>query len=77
MSLTIPNSIVRYILLLRQEAGSPLSELMLACVEPVKVICLPLRSILEMSACSDIGVSVLTQRRAAPHKVSSVASIPV
>lgn len=70
MSAVIPESIVKCVLLLRQEAGSPLSELTLACVEPVKVVCLPLFSILELSAFSGLGMAVLTQGRAAPHKVS-------
>lgn len=72
MSLTAPKSILRCILLLRQEDGSPSSELMLACVEPVKVVCLPVLFILEIRAWSEVGVTVLTQKRAAPHKVSSL-----
>lgn len=57
---------------LRQEAGSPLSELLLPCVEAVKVVCLPLLSILEMSACS-----ALTQRRAHPQGVITLLLFPV
>lgn len=75
MSLTIPGSIVRCILLLRQEAGSPLPELTLACVEPVKVVCLPLLSICELSAFSDIGVTVLSshpEKSCSPQDVISL-----
>lgn len=75
MSLTIPGSIVRCILLPRQEAGSPLPELTLACVEPVKVVCLPLLSICELSAFSDTGVTVLSshpEKSCSPQDVISL-----